>query len=251
MVTRREFAVGMACACWASPSFTQTRKLLTCVRYQTNSGNASGGLSGLAKLDLNVDYGNGLIAILSDLGDQLGVRPSFALYDDPATNPNALSCQTPLLTDVLGASKDGTVAVGRKMIDLLRAKSADFGSALTATCAHEYGHILQFGTVYDKLQRLPSGDIKIELHADFVCGYYGAHRKRIDPLYDALTQAQTQFEAGDKMEANQIKYVAVSHGTYEQRGDAVYAGYLLGLEGRISPELVAQRGFEYVSGLSL
>ena len=84
-----------------------------------------------------------------------------------------------------------------------------------------------------------------------MCGYYGAYRKRIDPLYDALTQAVTQFEAGDKKESNQIKYVAVSHGTYEQRGDAVYAGYLLGLGGRISPELVAQRGFEYVRGLSL
>lgn len=136
------------------------------------------------------------------------------------------------------------------MIELLRKKSADFGSALTATCAHEYGHILQFRTVYDKLQRLPQGDIKIELHADFVCGYYGAHRKRIDPLYDALTQAVTQFEAGDKKEPGQINYVAVSHGTYEQRGDAVYAGYLLGLGGQFSPELVAQRGFEYVKGLS-
>jgi hypothetical protein len=250
MVTRRDFLVGMACACWVSPSFAQTQRLPTCVRYQTAPADASGGLSGLAKLDLNVDYGNGLIAILADLGDQLGIRPSFALYDDPATNPNALSCQTPLLTEVLGSSKDGTVAVGRRMIELLRIKSADFGSALTATCAHEYGHILQFRTVYDKLQRLPQGDIKIELHADFVCGYYGAHRKRIDPLYDALTQAVTQFEAGDKKESNQIKYVAVSHGTYEQRGDAVYAGYLLGLGGRLSPELVAERGFEYVRGLS-
>lgn len=249
MVKRRDFLTGMACACLVSPSFAQTQRLPTCVRYQTAPVDDSGGLSGLAKLDLNVDYGNGLIAILADLGDQLGIRPSFALYDDPATNPNALSCQIPLLTEVLGSSTDGTVAVGRTMIELLR-KSVDFGSALTATCAHEYGHILQFGTVYNKLQRLPSGEIKIELHADFVCGYYGAHRKRIDPLYDALTQAVTQFEAGDKKESNEVKYVAVSHGTYEQRGDAVYAGYLLGLGGKLSPELVAQRGLEYVRELS-
>lgn len=182
----------------------------------------------------------------------LGVMPAFVLYDDPPKNPNALSCESSVVAGAV-STPDGTVAVGRKLLSILQSKAANFGSPVTATCAHEFGHILQFKTVLHDLQRLPDSLIRIELHADYICGYYGAHRKKIDPNYDALSQAVTQFEAGDRDPSGNPSYKAINHGTFQQRGNAVYAGFLLGLDGPkdIKPEEVARRGFNYVRGLKI
>jgi hypothetical protein len=190
-------------------------------------------------------YANGLVWILQDLKYHLRLSPSFAMYDDDVRNPNAFASEAALAVGVLGHSPDGTVAVGRTMMKVLEDESADFGSALTATCAHEFGHILQYKTVAGALRRLPQAEIRTELHADYVCGYFAAHRVQNDPNYDALTQAVTQYEAGDG------KYKAVSHGTYKQRGDAVYAGFQLGYQGPQAPQVVAQKGVEYVQSLKL
>ena len=251
MITRRRLLVGSACAFCASPDYGNSKHRLTCVLYDKDPQDSAGGLFGLGRLDLNTNDALGLGIILKDLSDELEIKPTFAMYDDDASNPNALSSQTTLSPEILGQSEYGTVALGRKMLAILKWKYGDlYRSAVTATCAHEYGHILQFKTLYSLLQRLPGGKIRIELHADFVSGYYGAHRKRIDPQYDALTQAVTQFEAGDK-ETGDEGYHAVSHGTFEQRGDAVYAGFLLGFEGKKDPKIVAEKGLDYVRSVSL
>jgi hypothetical protein len=251
MITRRTLLIGGICFCHAGRTLAKSPRKLGCILYDNDPGNNDGGLAELARLALTSDYGNGLFAILNDLRTQLGVQPTFALYNDGVKNPNALSCETALLPEKLGQSTDGTVAVGRTLLGVLKEKSNDFGSAMTATCAHEFGHILQFKTVIDDLNRLPNNEIRTELHADYVSGYYGAHRKTIDPHYDVLTQAITQYEAGDRDAAGKLTYKAVSHGTYEQRGDAVYAGFLLGSGGPKDPKEVAARGLEYVRSLNI
>jgi hypothetical protein len=253
MINRRQLLAGGLCLCHGIPARAEPTTRPSCIYYNDNPGTDNGGLDGLAPLTLADDYNsNGFVMLLGEMKATLGVSPVVVLYDDPLKNPNALSCDRTLIADAPPAA-DGTVAVGRKLLNLMRSKPATFGSAMTATCAHEFGHILQFKTVLYDLQRLQDSAIRIELHADFVCGYYGAHRKRIDPKYDALTQAVTQFEAGDRDLSGTPSYKAVNHGTFQQRGDAVYAGFLLGLDGpkNITPEDVAKKGLDYVHGVTL
>src|SRR5262249_25799488 len=187
------------------------------------------------------------VIVLRQLSEVLEVSPSFGVYDDDVKKPNAVASDMSLLPVISGfPNADGTVAVGRHLIQVLQDQAADFGSALTAVSAHEYGHILQFKFVVDELMKLPKPDMSAELHADFVCGYFAAFRKLVQPRYDAATQAETQYHYGDDG-----KYIKQSHGTPDQRGDAVYAGFLLGRNGKIDPKLLATIAFDYVRKLRL
>jgi predicted metalloprotease len=143
------------------------------------------------------------------------------------------------------SAKDGTVAVGRNLINQIRKNTTNFGPALTAVCAHEYGHILQFKHVMHQLKQLSDFSVRVELHADFVCGYFGAYRKREDHAYPAAIQAMTQFRYGDG------EYKLINHGTRDQRGAAVNAGYLLGQSYAPTPPELAIKGLEYVTKLIL
>lgn len=246
MIGRRAFIVGGLSLCYTHPGSTQARE--GCVLYQTAPASVDTGLAGLSRLDLNYHFANGLIIILGQAAEVLGLNVSFGMYNDDVQNPNALASPTPLLPMMSGSgARDGTVAVGRNLVGVLEAQESDFGSALTAVCAHEFGHILQFQTVFTDLGKLPNSIVRRELHADFICGYFAAYRKEVDPRYDALTQAVTQYHFGDGRYTKDVK----GHGTYEQRGDAVYEGFLLGRKGRIEPKRVAALGLDYVRKLSL
>lgn len=202
-------------------------------------------------MDFSQDHENGLVWVLKQLSDVLDLSPAFGMYDDGEENPNAAASWKVLLPATAGpALLDGTVAVGRQLVEVLKKKRVngrplDLSGALTAICAHEYGHILQFKFIYAELAKLSSSGVRAELHADFVCGYFGAFRKKVQPTYDAATQAETQFLLGDG------KYKRVSHGTPEQRADAVYQGFLLGLEGKMNSKDLATKGLVYVRGLQL
>jgi len=243
---------GSLCLCCFKPGHTtQGSARSGCILYGTDPGQAQDALPGLARMDFSQDHENGLVWVLKQLSDVLDLSPAFGMYDDGEESPNAAASWKVLLPATAGAPlSGGTVAVGRQLVKVLKEKPVNekpvnLGSALTAICAHEYGHILQFKFIYADLAKLPSAGVRTELHADFVCGYFGAFRKQVQPTYDAATQAETQFRLGDG------KYKRVSHGTPEQRGDAVYQGFLLGLEGKINPKDLAARGLEYVRGLRL
>ena len=191
---------------------------------------------------------------MTSLGELLKVDVALGYYDDPVKSPNAGASHERLLKRLTGAiGADGFVVIGRRLIGQLQ-NSTNFGAALTAVCAHEYGHILQYKYLTQQLQAMMDTDetqlmVRVELHADFVSGYFGAHRRREDPTYPAVIQAITQFRRGDK--PGNGEYVLVTHGSPDQRGDAVYAGFLLGQSGVQTPEKVALLGLEYVKGLKL
>lgn len=248
MMDRRTFVGGGLCLCGFHTATTQALPREGCVLYQTAPASGDTGLAGLSRLNLNDHFANGLVIILGQLAEVLTLKASFGLYDDDDQKPNAVASPTSLLPMISGAeASDGTVAVGRKLISVLEVQERDFGSALTAICAHEFGHILQFQTVINDLGQLPNSIVRRELHADFVCGYFAAYRRESDPRYDALTQAITQYHFGDGQYNQDVK----GHGTYEQRGNAVYAGFLLGRRGRIEPKRVAVLGLDYVRNLNL
>jgi hypothetical protein len=247
VINRRAFIAGSMCACCTRRSSeAQHFSRSDCILYQAAPENDQSGLPGLSRLDFSQDFENGLVIVLRQLSELLQLNASFGLYDDPVRSPNAVASLNSLLPAMDGSSApDGTVALGRKLIDVHRTKTANLGASISAVSAHEYGHLLQYKSVYGDLRKLTNRKVRIELHADFVCGYFAAHRRRVQPNYPAAIQAITQYRYGD------AEYIPVSHGTKDQRGDAVYAGFLLGRDGVVDPKVVAAKGFEYVRKLEL
>jgi hypothetical protein len=225
-----------------------------CVFFETHSDDKTDNwkedLPGLRVLDFTENYQNALITVLTELSDLFQVKVAFGFYDDDVNNPNARPLQHTTLSGLSGISpSDGAVAVGRHLVEQIRKKEQGtryFGAALTAVCAHEFGHILQFKYILPQLMQIQDHLItRAELHADFICGYFAAFRKRQQPDYPAAMQAMTQFRYGDGA------YQQIDHGSPNDRGNAVYAGFLLNQGKVLSPEDVTLKGLEYVMGLSL
>ena len=129
--------------------------------------------------------------------------------------------------DNLPTREDGTVLFGNGIVDLMQRKGVSniVGSVL-AVCAHEFGHIVQYRYNYnDKpLISILNDDQptvkRAELHADFLAGYYIGVAKKRNPDTPAASVAHAARVLGD-MDVNNRSH----HGTPEERGAAVYAGF--------------------------
>ena len=178
------------------------------------------------------------------------VSVAFGYYQDDESNPNARPVQHTSLRGIGGVTpSDGAVLIGRHLIEQIRKReegTSYFGAALTAVCAHECGHILQFKHIVSELMQIQDHLItRAELHADFICGYFAAFRKREQPIYPAAIQAMTQFRYGDGA------YQPVDHGSPDDRGRAVDAGFQLAQTGvPLSAREVTFKGLDYVLNLS-
>jgi hypothetical protein len=187
------------------------------------------------------------VIVLTELNTLFDVSVVTGLYDDSKEYPNA-GADPDLVVD-LGAdrkSTDGAIALGRNLLNLLQESSYDVSAAVTAVCAHEYGHILQSKYILKypnrREQLIDLGDRKyvvgLELHADFISGYFGKIRKSEDQEYKVVAQPRTQANFPDP----------ATHGTRKERGNAVYAGFLAsGSSGKLSPENVTMLGLDYVT----
>jgi len=252
MITRRTLcgcALALVCPRGAFPA---TAEMPGCAFFETdpNSQTSRGDLPGLKAMDLSQNFENGLVIVLSELRKLLQVQVAFGYYDDDIAYPNARALEHTSLSGLGAVSPiDGAVILGRHLIEQIRKKeqgTRNFGAALTAVCAHEFGHILQFKYIIPQLMQIEEPvTTRAELHADFVSGYFAAFRKRQQPEYPAVMQAMTQFRYGDGA------YKPIDHGSPEQRGAAVYAGYQLGQAEPLNPEQVTLRGLEYVTRLAL
>jgi len=252
MLTRRSFSSGAACCiCPTSVYAQRAQPRRTC--FFDAADVAGGKLDGFKALNfkepLIEGFENGLAIILGEMANLFNVSAAFGFYDDSKEFPNAGAdpgLKMPLPSG--GVAADGTVAIGRNLIDEIKTLPVNFSAALTAICAHEYGHIIQGKCIFpDKTRMRVLNDLNlryepaIELHADFVCGYFAFFRRKEEPGYPAVIQAQTQSLKGDKGQV-------VSHGTPDQRGNAVNSGYLLAkLKGALSQDEIAVAGLKYVA----
>ncbi len=98
--------------------------------------------------------------------------PGFAYFDDSA-GMNAHATTRQLLS-----RSDGTVLFGRRLLDTLLARREHPDVAVSAVCAHEFGHIAQYKIGIHKQLREGEETVKrLELHADFLAGYFAGCRK--------------------------------------------------------------------------
>ena len=145
-------------------------------------------------------------------------RPGFGFIDD-SDGPNAYATNH---TQVRGTW--GTVCFGRNLFRDLMDRYQDQGLAVMAVAAHEFGHIAQFRSGVDRqLLRNQSTVKRVELHADFLSGYFLGVRKRHQPTISVRAAGHTLYRMGD-YEFNNPKH----HGTPDQRVAAAEAGFELG-----------------------
>lgn len=249
-LTRRLFCLSLPCAAALSPPCQADGASRSSCNLSFDALESSVDKSTISPLDAaKYDFENGLIIILADLRSYLGTNFDLFLYEDDVNYPNAAftSDLTYRPTGVNNKGSDGVVLIGTNLIAESREYFGSLSAPLTALCAHEAGHSLQAKYSRDDwhlYERYPEDEFhpdRYELCADFVCGYYGAHRQLIDPSYNAATQAVMQFNKGDPR--------PIGHATHKQRGDAVEAGYRLGRTGLNDSKLALEAGLQYVLGV--
>lgn len=181
------------------------------------------------------DFDYALAQTLSGLTDTFGVLPGFAYYDDRAIE-NAYATPARRL-----GNPDGTVLLGRRFLRSLLARGADADVAVAAICAHEFAHIVQFK--YRLLNPLLKGARtvkRVELHADFLAGYYAGIRKLQKPDYPAAA-----FAAG-LSNLKPSTPAVLQHGNADERARAIAFGFKTSYRDRRNMAEAAQIGLDYI-----
>ena len=171
------------------------------------------------------------------IGKVFGVVPGFGYFDD-YDGRNAYATEVVRLN-----SADGTVVFGLRLLQELIGRT-DIDSpevGIAAVCAHEFGHIYQYRTRLFQALNEGQDTIKlVELHADFLAGYFAGIRKSERSDFPAALFAITQRRYGDYNVGSRNH-----HGTPEERGNAVVAGFDAARRG-LDMRTAAQAGVRYV-----
>jgi hypothetical protein len=166
------------------------------------------------------------------LSTAFGVQPTFGFYDDGG-QPNAQ------------ASPDDAVIFGRSLFADQISRYQDQGLSVLAICAHEFGHIVQFHSQLERaLLRGQSTVKRLELHADFLAGYYLGFRKRADSTLRLWSIGDTLNRIGDLLVTSRNH-----HGTPQERVAAAEAGYNVGVDNGANFQSAIQQGVQYVMEL--
>jgi hypothetical protein len=185
----------------------------------------------------NREFDYALAQTLSRLTDLFGVLPGFAYYDDYDAE-NAYATEVRRLQRV-----DGTILYGKRyfLSGMSQPESPDV--VVTATCAHEFGHIVQFKhRLFDRLNARQRTVKRSELHADFLGGFFAGSRKLQKPDYPAAVFATDAYSSGDN-NVNDKDH----HGTPDERAGAVVRGFETAYRERRTFSDAIQIGINYVS----
>jgi hypothetical protein len=186
--------------------------------------------------DREFDYA--LAQTLARLADTFEVLPGFAYYDDGG-RPNAYATNAKKL-----ARADGTVLFGAGLLKRLLTAPESPDVAITAVCAHEFAHILQYKRGLHDVIGAKQTVKRVELNADFLAGYFAGTRKSQKSDYPAAVFATTQHGAGD-MDVGSPGH----HGTPNERAAAIVRGFEVAYRERRPLAEAIQIGLNYVSVL--
>ena len=150
------------------------------------------------------------------LANVFEVRPGCFFFDD-WDNPNAYAKSVAMVTGT-----EGTVVIGQRLFRETMAENPD-GIAILAICAHEFGHVAQFRGMAASLQAASSTKKLVELHADFLAGFYLGLRQADYPSLRLWSAGALIHKLGDNEYTNPNH-----HGTAEERTAAIEEGYRLG-----------------------
>jgi len=197
---------------------------------------SSGDFSNL-KMNSGIDnFDLALVRTLDMLSDMFGVLPGFAFYEEPGA-PDSRATNR----DLTGKRPDGTVMIGMKLVRQLLALPEYPDAAIVAVCAHEFAHILSYSNGMIAQLSVPGNrsPIRAEQFADYMAGYFAGRRKLSQPTFPAVVFATTVQ-----------MYGTGTHGTPEQRSNAVESGFLTAWIRRLEPQAATRRAVEYAQLVS-
>ena len=152
-----------------------------------------------------------MIAEVKKINRVLAIRPGYRFFDD-RMSPNALAWSGTVIRNTRGS-----VFFGLRLLDV--ELQQDFGGAAVAgIAAHEGAHILQFFSPVGRLLSQGRTARGMELHADFLAGYFFGATGRTERSIDVF--GESLFEKGD-YDFNSRDH----HGTPEERLEAMHLGY--------------------------
>ena len=201
-----------------------------------------GALSGdrLANTTGNPSLDRALGRALVRMSQTFRVNPSFAFFADEGA-PNAYATPETMLPNTWGA-----LVFGRSLFADQFQRYQDKGVSIVAITAHEFAHICQYRR--NMMSTLRGSDRtvrRVELHADFLSGWYLGLRKKQDPSISLWSSGDTFHRIGDT-EYNNVQH----HGTPQERVEASQHGFELGGQGDGDVELAIEQGASYVLSLS-
>ena len=232
-MNRREVLIGLVgCGCWALSrvAIAQSFDLpghcaleasfdLMRLSHRSSSGNK------------NLD--RAMIAELRKVNRVFSIRPGYRYFDDRGS-PNALALQRSLVRNTRGTVFFGLGLVQSELQE-------EFGGAAVAgIAAHEGTHIFQFFSSFIHRLHSTRSVRGMELHADFLAGYYFGMTDRTDQSIDSF--GRSLFEKGDYKYNDQNH-----HGTPDERIEAMHTGYRLASRGASLSEAV-EEGIIHVNG---
>lgn len=187
--------------------------------------------------DSNFDYA--LAQTLGILVEMFNVLPGFAYFDEESEDQaNAYATSAVRL-----GRDDGSVFFGKHLLaKILRDHPA---SAVAGVCAHEFAHILQYKlNLIPKFEDGQPNGRRTELHADVLAGYFAGVRSKDNSAFNAAEVALVFHNLGDTNFGDEDH-----HGTYQQRSDAVRAGYYMSYRDGRSFSDAMQLSINYVMSL--
>ena len=169
------------------------------------------------------------------LSRDFDVLPGFGYY--PGNSAIATSA-------VKLARADGTVLFGLPFMQRLLSRPEHPDACVVAVCAHEFAHIVQYKTgIHNKLTTGERNVRKLELHADFMSGWFSGLRKLNNPDYPSVVFAALARDSGTQISDN-----PQFHGTPADRGNAVEQGFLAGARDKLSLKQALEAGIRHVGG---
>ncbi|MEZ5907940.1 MAG: metalloprotease [Hyphomicrobiaceae bacterium] len=181
------------------------------------------------------DFDFALAMTLSKLTDIFGVLPGFRYFDDSRA-PNALAT-----TRQLAARSDGTVLFGLTYLKRAMRWPQHPDAAVAAICAHEFAHIMQFkNDIHLRLRDGQSTVKRVELHADFLSGYFAGLRKRARPDFPAQVFVDWSRNVGDYQTHHRNH-----HGTPRQRAEAAVRGFETAYRDRLAFSEAVEKGIRW------
>jgi hypothetical protein len=172
---------------------------------------------------------------------RFNVRPGFAFFQDQNA-PNAFATSE---TKVNGTQ--GTVVFGKRLFTEQFSRYNDRGMSVIAIVAHEFGHILQYNR--NLMGDLRGGEQtvrKIELHADYLAGWYLGLRKKEDSSISLWASGDTFRRIGDYAFNNPNH-----HGTPTQRVAASEGGFALGFHKGADVDGAVDEGRRHIHAMNL
>ena len=175
-------------------------------------------------------------AALARLAETFDVLPKVGFYDD-GDEPNAMAMRY-----AVAGTHEFAVVFGRNYFKSLMDYDPS-GITLLQTAAHEFAHVWVYKEgLFQKIRGGQPTVKRIELHADFMSGYYLGFRKIEHPDESFLLAGYRREDSGD-MQVDNVNH----HGTPEERADAANAGFELGAKKRPTPRQALEAATAYVS----